>query len=1388
MATYYWVGGSGTWNSTTTTNWSLTSGGSGGGGVPTSVDTVNFDANSGTAATVTVADTAACNLCIVNKSDINISLGASVTLISNFNGAFTLTAGTLTLNTYTLGISRFYSSNTNARTIAFGTGTINLTAYSSGGSPVVILSPTTNIVITGTNPTLNFTSNTPTQDCSSQVGSVPTLSLNVTGNFQSFGFSSQASIKNLTFASGFTGTWSEANAVVMNGNLILSSGMTCATFGNGRELSFSGTSSQSITSNGALIQTPISITNTVGITTSGAFTTISSWTISSSTCTFDPGGTFTVASFFSSSAGLQSFGYNYIITGSGSAYTQSTARSNFSYNTGVTISLTNANAKTFAGGGSRFPGINQGGAGTLTISGNNTFKDITNSVQPATILFTAGSTQTTTALATNGTSGNLITLGSTSTSAFTITRDSSGTNNCVYCSVSYMTGNTTAATGGYVIWQFNSTTNGGNNSNLTIVALVYYWVGGSGTWNNTTTTNWSLTSGGSGNAGPPSATDAVVFNSNSSSGNYTVTIESGAVALTATIGAPSSGTLQLSGSGNLTLYGNLTISTGVIQSYTGSILFLAGASLTTNGLALSSNITFNASVASIFSLLDSLTTSGTFTLTQGTLSLGSYTLTTQNFDSSNANTRTLAFGTGNITTTGSGTVFTTSTVLGLTVTGTPIVNISNSGSTATTVSTGAISESNSISFNFTAGTYALTFLGNASDRAKNVNFTGFNGTLNATSTSTIGGSLTLSSGMTLTSSASALTFAATIRAQTNTIATAGKTLDFPITINYEPNSTLQLNDTMTIGSTRTLTLTQGTLNLNNFNLSVGIFSSSGTSIRSVGFGTAKIILTYASTTTVLSMATATGFTSTGTGGFASSMDVAQTFTIGSTAGTITTTANLFLTNGNSIATLTTGSYFKTIDFTGYSGTPATTTLYLAGYVLSTGGTFTNITARMIANGSITSNGKSIAAIDVGYSSGLGGSSYTITTISTALQGTVGTMVAAASAGTGPVGAYTGTSNNGYWVITPGWNISFNGTNYTTMYPVSNMYVTFGAGSTTSFGLSASNPALPKIMMQASDRSVQRMYYQLTGTTPNRTFWWRFEGSTGTSGVAGSPSMLYEGYIYENNPSTIDIITGTIGTGGISGVYSASALLNAAAGLGTSNTGTRITYVVVSTYPNSTTTIVDNLNVTGTLTFTSGTLTTISGNVTAGSFSTTTATAKTLVMGSGTWTITDSGATAWNVTNPSFLTVTPGSSTISMSSASDKTFVGAGKTWNNLTNSGAGQLTITDSNTFATISNSVSPATFTFTAGTTNTVSNFNINGTSGNLVTLQSSTSGSTFTISKSTGTVTTNYAAIKDSVVTGGATWLAPSNYGNVNNGNNTGWDFSAIGGTFNPGFLLFF
>ena len=92
-----------------------------------------------------------------------------------------------------------------------------------------------------------------------------------------------------------------------------------------------------------------------------------------------------------------------------------------------------------------------------------------------------------------------------------------------------------------------------------------------------------------------------------------------------------------------------------------------------------------------------------------------------------------------------------------------------------------------------------------------MDFTGFAGTLGAIgSLCTIYGSLTISTGLTLTASANALTFGAT--SGTKTITTNGKTLDFPLTIKGV-GGTFALADALTLGSTRALTVTNGTVKL-----------------------------------------------------------------------------------------------------------------------------------------------------------------------------------------------------------------------------------------------------------------------------------------------------------------------------------------------------------------------------------------------------------------------------------------------------------------------------------------------------------------------------------------------------------------------------------------------
>lgn len=200
------------------------------------------------------------------------------------------------------------------------------------------------------------------------------------------------------------------------------------------------------------------------------------------------------------------------------------------------------------------------------------------------------------------------------------------------------------------------------------------------------------------------------------------------------------------------------------------------------------------------------------------------------------------------------------------------------------------------------------------------------------------------------------------------------------------------------------------------------------------------------------------------------------------------------------------------------------------------------------------------------------------------------------------------------------------------------------------------------------------------------------------------------------------------------------------------------------------------------TLTQGTFTTNNFNVTLTlSFLSTNTNTRALNMGSSTFTV---GAINFSVLTSTGMTLSSGTSTVNMTSASAKNFHGGGLTYYNLNQGGAGALTISGSNTFNNITNSTQPATVTFTAGTTQTVSAFGLSGTAGNLITINSTTPGSQFTLSDASGTINAQYLSIQDSIATGGAVWNALTSNGNVNAGNNTGWIFSLAGGNM---FLMF-
>ena len=213
------------------------------------------------------------------------------------------------------------------------------------------------------------------------------------------------------------------------GNWINGTGTTLSGTG---AMTFAGRGNQTITSAGKTFGQSFAI-NTPGgsVTLQDAFTGTNTGvnTINLFAGTFDAnsynvtvttfGGAVTTARTAAIGSGT------WTLSGSGTQVWNFGTSTNLTVTGTGTISLTSASAKTFAGGGISYSGItlDQGGAGTLTITGNNTFANITNTAIGR-VQFTGGTTNIFTAFNLNGASGNLLQIGSTNTTQATLQKSS----------------------------------------------------------------------------------------------------------------------------------------------------------------------------------------------------------------------------------------------------------------------------------------------------------------------------------------------------------------------------------------------------------------------------------------------------------------------------------------------------------------------------------------------------------------------------------------------------------------------------------------------------------------------------------------------------------------------------------------------------------------------------------------------------------------------------------------------------------------------------------------------------------------------------------------------------------------------------------------------------
>ena len=1299
MADRYWVGGAGTWTTSSTTVWSTSSGGSSGASVPTATDSVFFDTGSGVPGTVTLTGALTCldiNVSLVgwtfaSTGTIAISGNMSLTALTTWTGTGTLTFNATTSKTITTSGTSF---------------SCPMTFNGVAGTWTLQDALTTTALLTLTKG--SFVLNGYDATC---------------GSFNSNPFPTAPAARTIAF-----GTSGKKIIITAPGSYTLDFGNNSYT-----NLTMTGDVRFKLTYAGA---------STVSMSFADNWPMSAALNLSTSSCIgveFNPAMT----GIFESYGPFQNMDFTGF-SGQWRHLNTAGVGGNITYSATMTVNSATQNL-TLNGGGLY-------GTQSINFAGITFPKDVSVSTASTSVQLAAN-----------------MTVGSTRT--LTLTDGTINLNNYTLSTGLFSSSSSSARTLG-----FSST------GQLTLT-------GNAGTiWTTATPTNLSIT-----------GTMKVVSNYAGATGTRTITL--GAIAEASTfdfftgsgtgfsLGTAGTDTVSIGGSlksldltgfvgtfanAARTLYGNWTnpASGFTVTAGTNATTFAATASktITTNGKTLDFPVTFNG-VAGTWTLQDALTVGSTqtTTLTAGTLGLSSYTLTTGIFNSNNATTRIIAFGTGNITATNaSGNAIDISNGTNLTTTGTPIFVTTNATTAGLSLGTtaGYWTEANSlpVSIGASAGsagiyitnTAALTLAGVYG----NVILTGFTGTL-ANSIRTIYGNLTIPSGVTATAGGGTTTFAAT--SGTKTITTNGKTLDFPLTFNGI-GGTFALGGALTIGSTRTLTLTGGALDITNLVCTSGLLVINTTNVTSVAFGTTGRFELTANNNNVIGLGTTTtsNFTYTGTSEIRLTYSGATgTRTLFGGVYAEASTLNIKVTAGSDIIRIDgssgANSSYKNVDLTGFTGTLTVFRVLEVFGNLNLGG----ITSSGVSGGSgtidlratsgtktITSNGVAALGVAVTFN-GVGGTWQLQDALTVA-----STITTTLTNGTLDLQSYT---------FTTGIFASSGATART---------LAFGTGKISLTGNNATICTIGVTSLTVSGTPVIEATY--SGATGTRTI------TTGTATEAQSISfnitagadIVSSGAVNRNL-----VLTGFAGTlsniartlyGNLtipSGV-TATAGTNTTTFSATSGTQTITTNAVTLDFPLTFNGVGGTFALGGALTVGSSRLTTLTNGTlslagytfSTGTFSTATGT-KNITFNAGTLTVTGSGATAFNNAAPTNFTTTAGTGTgyISMSSATAKTFVGGGSTFNcTLSQDGAGALTITGSNTLADIRNTTQPVTVSFTAATTTTfTSGFSLSGTAGNLVTIGSVTAAS-HTLSKASGTVDVSYCSISRSSATGGATWLA--------------------------------
>jgi hypothetical protein len=848
-----------------------------------------------------------------NGAGGTVTLGGALTL--NITSTFNHVAGFLLLNNFTLTAGFFASIGLAVRSLdAGGIGVI--TVNGAGGT---LFNANSNMSVNGATPTVNVSNNSAvaTTITTGTVSSAQALNFNYTTG--TYALTDTAAVYNNVNFTGFAGTVTN-NARTIYGNWTNPASGITWTAGPSSTTFAATTGTQTITSNAVLLDFPITKTGAGTLVLGGALTIGSTRTFTVSAGTFNPGFDIT-AGLYSLTAGTVSMtSVTWTATGVGTVWSRTSATISAGTST-IALSNATASAVTFAGGGTVYNNLSLtgvAGTGTVTFTGANTFNTLASSRTGIYIITLPASTTTTVAtwsITGSSVSTNYFTLNSSTVGTRATLSVASGTVNPGYAKIQ-----DSATTGGATFTATNAS-DLGNNTGWTFGTGSRYWVGGTGTWDSTTATNWAQSSSGAGGNFPPTLFEDAFFDGASGSGTVTLTGALTAKSLTTT-----GSSFTFSSTGSLTVAGNFTLSATTVWSATGTVSFSAIGTVTTNGVVLSSPINGNAT-GTTTTLGSALTTTGILSLQSGTLALNGFDLSCLTFSGTGTTARGIAFGTNyvNITSTSTATVLDITTATAFTPTGAGGFKLTGAAASSITrtvvvgTTGGAVATAPNVFVS--AGAVGSIVAITTGSQLGDLNFTGYTGTFAPAAAYTLYGSLTAVAGMTWTTGTGTITFAATSAGKT--ITSGGKSL-YAVTFNGVGGG-WSVNDA-TI-ATNTVTLTSGTVTLNGFDLTCLTFSSSNANARAIAFGSNYINITSTNTgVTVLTVQNSTNFTPSGAGGFkmtgVTAASNSKTITVGTTGGSAVTAPNVWIAAGavNSIVTLTTGSWVRDLNFTGFSGT------------------------------------------------------------------------------------------------------------------------------------------------------------------------------------------------------------------------------------------------------------------------------------------------------------------------------------------------------------------------------------------------------------------------------------------------------------------------------------